>query len=355
MFNAVKIPSMEKYKLQDYDYEFPKELIAQLPAEKRDASRMLVLDKTTGGITHSYFKSITEYFSPGDCVVINNTRVLPANINGRSEKNNAAISILVLEHLSGSRWEVLMKNSRRVNEGDSVIFDGGIRLTVIKKMGRGVEVEFNFDKNELIKKLKISGSMPLPPYIKNDVKNIMHNERYQTVYASEDGAKAAPTAGLHFTPDILSALVNKGVSIAPVTLHVGIGTFASIESEDIREHTMHSEQIEVSPDSADKINSARSSGKKITAVGTTSMRTLECVSDDGGKIRAFSGSTGIYIYPGYRFKAVDMLLTNFHLPRTSLLVLVSAFGGYEKIRKTYAEAVRKKYRLFSYGDAMLIK
>jgi S-adenosylmethionine:tRNA ribosyltransferase-isomerase len=346
---------MENYKLEDYDYEFPKELIAQHPVEKRDSSRMLVLDRASGSIKHSVFKSITGYLSPGDCVVINNTRVLPANIEGRSEKNNAAISILVLEHLSGCRWEVLMKNSRRVNEGDGVAFSGGIRLTLVKKKGRTVEVEFNFDRDELIKKLKISGSMPLPPYIKNDLKNKIHRERYQTVYASEDGAKAAPTAGLHFTPDIISELEKKGVNIAPVTLHVGIGTFASIEADDIREHKMHSETIEITGNSADKINAARSSGKKIAAVGTTSMRTIESAGDDKGKIKAFSGETGIYIYPGYRFKAVDMLLTNFHLPHTSLLVLVSAFGGYDNIRKAYAEAIREKYRLFSYGDAMLIK
>jgi S-adenosylmethionine:tRNA ribosyltransferase-isomerase len=346
---------MEKFDLKDYDYGFPKELIAQSPAEKRGSSRMMVLDRKNGAIKNSLFSSITDFFSPGDCIVINNTRVLPANIEGFSGKNKSRISILVLEHLSGNCWEVLMKNSRRVEEGDSVEFDGGIKLIVKKKKGRSVEVEFNFGKDELIKKLKISGSMPLPPYIKNDLKNRIHRERYQTVYASEDGAKAAPTAGLHFTPEILSKLENNGVEIAPVTLHVGIGTFASIESSDIREHRIHSETMEVSPGSAQKINLARASGKKITAVGTTSMRVLESVCGENGVIKNFSGSTDIYIYPGYKFKAVDMLLTNFHLPKTSLLVLVSAFGGYDNIKKAYAEAIREKYRLFSYGDAMLIK
>jgi S-adenosylmethionine:tRNA ribosyltransferase-isomerase len=346
---------MEKFDLKDYDYEFPKELIAQTPAEKRGSSRMLVLDRKNGAIGHSVFGSIAGFFSPGDCLVINNTRVLPANIEGFSGKNNSRISILVLEHLSGNRWEVLMKNSRRVEEGDAVAFDGGITLVVKKKKGRSVEVEFNYEKEELIKKLKISGSMPLPPYIKDDLKNRIHRERYQTVYASEDGAKAAPTAGLHFTPEILSELENRGVMIAPVTLHVGIGTFASIESSDIREHRIHSETVEVSGASAKKINLARASGKKVTAVGTTSMRVLESVCGDDGAVKSFSGSTDIYIYPGHKFRAVDMLLTNFHLPKTSLLVLVSAFGGYENIKKAYAEAIREKYRLFSYGDAMLIK
>jgi S-adenosylmethionine:tRNA ribosyltransferase-isomerase len=346
---------MENFSLKDYDYEFPRELIAQAPVEKRGTSRMMVVDKKSGAITHSQFGAVVDHFSPGDCVVINDTRVLPANIEGRSAKNNSRISILVLEHLSGGNWEVLMKNSRRVEPGDSVIFPGGISLEVIEKIGRSVVVKFNMGRDELIEKLKITGFMPLPPYIKNDVKNIMHRDRYQTVYASKDGAKAAPTAGLHFTPAIISELEKKGVVIAPVTLHVGIGTFASIENDDIRDHTMHSEIFDVCEESAEKINSARREGKKIAAVGTTSMRVLESVCGQDGMIKSGGGSTGIYIYPGFKFRAVDILLTNFHLPRTSLLVLVSAFGGYDNIKKAYETAIHEKYRLFSYGDAMLIK
>jgi S-adenosylmethionine:tRNA ribosyltransferase-isomerase len=342
------------YRLSNYDYTFPKELIAQQPLVDRSASKLMILDRLAGSVTHSRFSSITDYFEPGDCLVINDTKVIPANIEGKTEKKGSAVSVLILDNLGGNIWDVLMKNSRRVNEGDYCIFAGGIRLKVIKKKGRLVEAEFNFNTVELIKQLWKFGSMPLPPYIKDDVKNTKHRERYQTVYAENQGAVAAPTAGLHFTPEIFSALKAKGVITAPVTLHVGLGTFESISEEDIRLHHMHSEHYDVSPGSALAINTVKKSGKKIIAVGTTSMRVLEAAANVDGGISAGSGSTSIYIYPGYTFRIVDRLITNFHLPKTSLLALVSAFAGLENIRKAYAEAIAEKYRLFSYGDSMFI-
>ena len=342
------------YKLSNYDYSFPKELIAQQPLQDRSSSRLMVLDRANGAITNSMFPSITGYFAPGDCLVINDTKVIPANLDGKTEKNGSAISVLILDNLRGNVWDVLMKNSRRVEEGDYVAFDGSIRLKVLKKKGRLVEAEFNLGQQELINKLWDVGSMPLPPYIKDDIKNSKHRDRYQTVYAENQGAVAAPTAGLHFTAEVFSALKAKSVVIAPVTLHVGLGTFESICEEDIRLHKMHSENYEVSPETAAAVNSAKKAGKKITAVGTTSMRVLEAASEAGGGLLPGKGSTSIYIYPGYKFRTVDRLVTNFHLPKTSLLALVSAFAGLDNIRRAYAAAIREKYRLFSYGDSMII-
>jgi S-adenosylmethionine:tRNA ribosyltransferase-isomerase len=314
----------------------------------------MVLNRESGEIKHSHFSSVTGYFAPGDCLVINDTKVIPANLDGKTEKTGSAISVLVLDNLKGNVWDVLMKNSRRVDEGDFVLFDGQIRLRVVKKKGRLVEAEFNLKPDELIKKLWDFGSMPLPPYIKDDAKNAKHRERYQTVYAENQGAVAAPTAGLHFTPDMFSSLREKGVIIAPVTLHVGLGTFESISEEDIRTHRMHSENYEVSGKTAAAVNTAKTAGKKIFTVGTTSMRVLEAATSPGDGLIPGKGSTSIYIYPGYKFKTVDRLITNFHLPKTSLLALVSAFAGLENIRRAYAAAIAEKYRLFSYGDSMLI-
>jgi S-adenosylmethionine:tRNA ribosyltransferase-isomerase len=344
-----------KFSLSDYDYVFPKELIAQTPLEDRSSSRLMILDRKTGEFIHSVFSHITEMINKGDCLVVNDTKVIPANLDGRSEKSGAAIGILVLDHIKDNIWDVIMKNSKRVDEGGYVIFDDGIKLKVLKKKGKLVEAEFNFGPKELVEKLWRLGTMPLPPYIKEDIKNLKHRNRYQTVYAKIEGARAAPTAGLHFTNEIMGTLKEKGVHFAPVTLHVGLGTFESVSAEDIREHKMHSEYYEISGESAEIINRTKSSGGRVIAVGTTSMRVLESVSDDAGKVSAMRGSTDKYIYPGYRFKIVDCMITNFHLPRTSLLVLVSAFAGYAAIRRAYAEAIMEKYRLFSYGDSMFIK
>ena len=343
------------FSLSNYDYDFPKELIAQTPLTDRAASRLMVLDRASGSITHAVFGSMIDYINPGDCLVINDTRVIPANLEGKSEKRGAAVSILILDNLNGNTWDVLMKNSRRVDEGDYVLFSEGIRLKVIRKKGRLVEGEFNYAPDELIAKLWKAGTMPLPPYIKEEIRDDKHRERYQTVYAQKSGAVAAPTAGLHFTPAILSSLEAKGVKIAPVTLHVGLGTFESISEDDIRGHKMHSENFEVTQASAAVINEAKKNGNKIIAVGTTSMRVLESSTTPQGIVEAQKGATSIYIYPGYDFKIVDRMITNFHLPKTSLLALVSAFAGMEHIKAAYAAAVKEKYRLFSYGDSMLIK
>lgn len=342
------------YRLKNYDYSFPRDLIAQEPLKDRSDSRLMVLDRKTNSIKHDNFKSIAGYLNPGDCLVVNDTKVLPASLEGKSEKKGSPIGILILENLHGNIWDVLMKNSRRVGESDTVLFDEGIRFKIIKKKGKIVEAECNFGPKELVEKLWKAGSMPLPPYIKEEIKNIKHHERYQTVYAKNQGAVAAPTAGLHFTDDVLALLAAKGVKIARITLHVGLGTFESIEEEDIRLHKMHSENFEVTGPAAGIINAAKASGKKIIAVGTTSMRVLETASTAGGILMPQKGSTSIYIYPGYSFKIVDHLITNFHLPKTSLLALVSAFASIENIKTCYAAAVKEKYRLFSYGDSMLI-
>lgn len=343
------------FSLSNYDYDFPKELIAQTPLADRSASRLMVLDRKSGAITHAVFNSITDYMEPGDCLVVNDTRVIPANLEGKTEKSGAAVSILILDNLHGNTWDVLMKNSRRVDEGGYAVFGEGIRLKVVKKKGRLVEAEFNYAPEELIGKLWKAGTMPLPPYIKEEIRNEKHRERYQTVYAEKSGAVAAPTAGLHFTPEILVRLKAKGVMIAPVTLHVGLGTFESISEDDIRLHKMHSENFEVSAASAAMVNSAKKSGKKIIAVGTTSMRVLESASTPAGELVPQKGSTSIYIYPGYDFRIVDRMITNFHLPKTSLLALVSAFAGTDNIKAAYAAAIAGRYRLFSYGDSMFIK
>jgi S-adenosylmethionine:tRNA ribosyltransferase-isomerase len=300
------------------------------------------------------FTSVINYINPGDCLVVNDTKVIPANLEGKSEKKGSSISILILDNLHGNIWDVLMKNSRRVDEDDFVLFDEGIRLKVIKKKGKLVEAEFNFSPEELLIKLWRAGSMPLPPYIKEEIKNQKHRERYQTVYAANEGAKAAPTAGLHFTDEVMSKLKSKGVKIAPITLHVGLGTFESISENDIRLHKMHSENYEVSESSAEVINNTKKNGNNIIAVGTTSMRVLEAACAPNGELIPQKNSTSIYIYPGYSFKMVDRLITNFHLPKTSLLSLVTAFAGMDNIKAAYAEAIKEKYRLFSYGDSMFI-
>ncbi|MCE5301300.1 MAG: tRNA preQ1(34) S-adenosylmethionine ribosyltransferase-isomerase QueA [Spirochaetia bacterium] len=346
---------MEKtYSLDSYDFHFPKELIAQEPLQDRSSSRLMTVDRVSGKISHMKFTDIAGLMNAGDCLVINDTRVIPANLEGTSAKTGAVISVLVLDNISGNRWNVLMKNSRRLSAGDAVLFPGGINLTLVKKKGRIVEAEFNCPPGELTRRLWQAGTMPLPPYIKNNPRGENHRSRYQTVYAEKDGAKAAPTAGLHFTPEIISGLMQKGVMTPRVTLHVGLGTFESIETADIRDHHMHSEFIEITEESAAAINSCRSKGGRIIAVGTTTMRTLESSVTGGGIIMPCRKDTSIFIYPGHKFNAVDAMITNFHQPRTSLFVLVCAFAGYDLMHRAYSEAIKERYRLFSYGDAMMI-
>ena len=340
------------YNLSNYDYTVPQDLIAQRPLEIRDASRLLVLDRKTGGITHDRFQNIAGYFEPGDCIVLNDTKVLPARLFGKTEKTGAGIEILVLERKRGTVWDVMMKNSRRVNEGARIIFPGGLELTVLKKHGKIVEAEFNMKEKEVNKVLLLSGHAPLPPYIKEDADGIIHRSRYQTIYAEAEGARAAPTAGLHFTEALLKKIQKKKVRKAFVTLHVGIGTFEAVTEKDIREHIMHEEFFRISGKSAGIINSVKG---KVAAVGTTALRALESAADTGGKIRAKTGYTGLYLFPGSEFRRTDMLITNFHMPRTSLFILICAFAGIENTKKAYNEAIKEHYRLYSYGDAMLIR
>lgn len=338
------------FDLSNYDYKVPEALIAQEPLKRRDHSRLLVLERRTGKITHDYFYNIAKYFTSGDCLVLNNTKVIPARLFGRTEKTGAGIEILILDRKADRTWEVMMKNSRRVKEGDVIIFPDGIKTKIMKKTGKTVEVEFNLSETELKKKLWKSGVVPLPPYIKKGALQESHKNRYQTVYAEHEGAKAAPTAGLHFTEKLLKEISKKGVKTAHVTLHVGMGTFEAITEEDIRKHKMHEEEYTVDEQNAKLINETTG---RIIAVGTTSLRVIESAVKNN-KMQAVHAKTGIYIYPGYEFNKTDVLVTNFHLPRTSLLALVSAFAGIDIIKKTYDTAIREKYRFFSYGDAMLI-
>jgi S-adenosylmethionine:tRNA ribosyltransferase-isomerase len=341
------------FDISNYDYKVPQELIAQAPIEKRDESRLLVLDRKTGAIEHDRFFNLANYIDAGDCVVVNNTKVIPAALYGRKQSGSARLSLLLLDHLGGRRWSVLMKNSRRVAAGSVVIFADNVELRVIEKNGKRVEVEFNLDHDGLLSALRDIGVMPLPQYIREDIMGKKHMTRYQTIYAAVEGAKAAPTAGLHFTKEVFGSLRQKGASTAEVTLHVGLGTFEAVEERDIRKHVMHEEYFSVTQSAADKINAARDSGGRVIACGTTSLRTLES-SFTGGCVRAGGGRTSIYIYPGYEFKAVSALITNFHLPKTTLLALVYAFGGVSRVKNAYSEAIKQKYRFYSYGDAMLI-
>ncbi|MEI7640521.1 MAG: tRNA preQ1(34) S-adenosylmethionine ribosyltransferase-isomerase QueA [bacterium] len=341
----------KKYDIHTYNYDLPEALIAQTPLEKRDASRLLILDKDTGTIRHKHFFDILDYLEAGDCLVMNDTRVIPARIYGYKEKTEAKIEILILEKIDAYLWEVMMKNSKRIKQDECIIFPEGITFTVKEKTGKTVLGTFNCEETELIKRLWKCGVMPLPPYIKEDVKGIKHKTRYQTVFAEKEGAKAAPTAGLHMTPDLLAKLSKKSIKTALITLHVGLGTFEPVMETDIREHKIHAERFEITKTAADTINSA----KRVIALGTTSLRALETAADEKGKIKPGAGLTSIYIYPGYKFKCVNRLITNFHLPESSLLFLVSAFAGTHNILNAYKEAVKEKYRFFSYGDAMFIK
>ncbi|WP_127494548.1 tRNA preQ1(34) S-adenosylmethionine ribosyltransferase-isomerase QueA [Paenibacillus glycanilyticus] len=342
-----------------FDFELPEHLIAQTPLADRTASRLLALNKETGEIAHRTFKDLAEYMKAGDVLVLNNTRVIPARLTGVKPDTGAKIELLLLKQLEGDRWETLAKPAKRIKVGSELWFgDNGSGEPLLRAVvedegdmgGRTIRFQYEGIFQELLDRL---GEMPLPPYIKE---RLEERERYQTVYAKHEGSAAAPTAGLHFTKEFLQQLVDKGVKLAYITLHVGLGTFRPMSVDKVEEHEMHSEYYELDEQNAEIINEAKSSGARIIAVGTTSSRTLETVAArfEGGSIEACNGWTDIFIFPGYDFKLVDALLTNFHLPKSTLVMLVSALAGRDAIMKAYGEAVREEYRFFSFGDAMFI-
>ena len=338
-------------KTQDFYYDLPEELIAQTPLQQRDSSRLLVLDKNSGELQHRHFFDIIDFLHPGDCLVLNNSRVLPARLIGH-RPTGGAVEVLLLRDLGDKKWECLCKPGRKMQVGNQVIFgDGELTATVceIREDGNRV-VEFHYE-GIFLEVLERLGKMPLPPYIKAELAD---QERYQTVYSKEVGSAAAPTAGLHFTQELLEKVRNKGVKTAFVTLHVGLGTFRPVKAEEITEHHMHSELCMISQDTADVLNETKRNGGRIVCVGTTSCRTLESLVNEDGTFCASSKWTEIFIYPGYKFKAMDALITNFHLPESTLVMLVSAFAGRESVLHAYDEAVKERYRFFSFGDAMFI-
>ena len=342
-----------KMEVKDFWYDLPQELIAQDPLEDRSSSRLLVLDKDTGEITHKHFYDIIDYLDEGDCLVLNETKVIPARLMGVKKDTGAVVEILLLKRKSKTVWECLVKPGKKCRVGAVIEFGEGL-LTgtvsdIVEEGNRIIEFEFDGIFEEILDKL---GTMPLPPYITHTLKD---RNRYQTVYAKNDGSAAAPTAGLHFTKELLKDIEDKGVKLAKVTLHVGLGTFRPVKVSDVRQHHMHSEFFQVSKEAADIINSTRANGKRVICVGTTSTRTVESASDDKGYLKEKSGWTDIFIYPGYKFKVSDALITNFHLPESTLVMLVSALAGREKVLHAYEEAVKEKYRFFSFGDAMFIK
>ena len=338
-------------KVSDFNYELPEELIAQVPLEKRDESRLMVLDRDKQTIEHKKFKDIIDYLEPGDCLVRNNTKVIPARIYGKKE-TGAHVEFLLLNNIEGDIWESIVRPGNKLHVGTKVIFgDGLLTADILEIMPGGTrKVEFHYKGifNEILDKI---GLMPLPPYIHEELKD---NDRYQTVYAKYEGSAAAPTAGLHFTPELLQKIQDKGVKIANVTLHVGIGTFRPVKEDEVEKHQMHSEHYYIKKEDVEKINQTKKEGKRIIAVGTTSCRVLETIADENGMVKETEGDTQIFIYPGYKFKCLDGLITNFHLPQSTLLMLVSALAGKDFIMKAYNEAVKEKYRFFSFGDAMFI-
>lgn len=344
---------MNILKVDLFDFHLPEELIAQTPLEHRDASRLMVLNKETGNVKHHMFHDLLDYVQEGDCLVLNDTRVLPARLFGTKEDTGANIEVLLLKQTQGDTWETLVKPAKRVKEGTVISFGDG-RLTAVCKETSdqgGRLLEFNYEGifYEVLEQL---GEMPLPPYIKERLDD---QERYQTVFAREQGSAAAPTAGLHFTEEMLEQLKTKGVHIAFLTLHVGLGTFRPVSVDDLEEHDMHAEFYQVSEGTAALLNSVREKGGRIISVGTTSTRTLETIATEhNGKFVASSGWTNIFIFPGYEFKAIDGMITNFHLPKSTLIMLVSALAGRENVISAYEQAVAEKYRFFSFGDAMLI-
>lgn len=339
-------------KKQDFYYELPEELIAQDPLADRSSSRLLVLDRQSGAVSHHVFTEAADYLQKGDCLVINDTKVIPARLIGSKVGTDAKIEILLLKRKEDHIWETLVKPGKKVRPGTKISFGDGILvgevLEIVEEGNRLVRFSYEGIFEEILDQL---GQMPLPPYITHQ---LQERERYNTVYAVHDGSAAAPTAGLHFTQELLQEIEEKGVDIARVTLHVGLGTFRPVKVEEITDHHMHSEFYQISEEAAEKINRAKAGSGRIICVGTTSCRTIESAADENGQIRAGSGWTEIFIYPGYRFKVLDGLITNFHLPESTLIMLVSALAGREHVMKAYEEAVEKRYRFFSFGDAMLV-
>lgn len=340
-------------KTDDFDYYLPENLIAQTPLKDRSSSKLMVLDKNTGAITHEVFHNIVDYLVPGDVLVLNDTKVLPARLIGTKEETNATIEVLLLKNIENDTWECLTKPAKRIKEGTIISFgDGLLKAKCLKQADEGIrELQFIYDGifYEILDKL---GSMPLPPYIKEKLQD---KDRYQTVYAKNIGSAAAPTAGLHFTKELLNQIKDKGVTICYLTLHVGLGTFRPVNVEDVTTHKMHSEFYRLSEETANILTEAKKNHHRIISVGTTSTRTLETVMQKYGEFKECSGWTDIFIYPGFKFQAIDALITNFHLPKSTLIMLVSAFASKEIILKAYEEAVKNNYRFFSFGDAMFIK
>lgn len=338
--------------VKDFYYELPEELIAQDPLEDRSSSRLMLLDKKTGEIEHKVFRDIVDYLNPGDCLVINNTKVIPARLYGVKEGTEAKIEILLLKRKENDVWETLVKPGKKCKVGTWISFGDGILrgevIDIVEEGNRLIQFHYEGIFEEILDRL---GQMPLPPYITHQLQD---KNRYQTVYAKYDGSAAAPTAGLHFTPELLQQVRDKGVQIAEVTLHVGLGTFRPVKETDVLKHHMHSEFYRIEQEEADKINAAKESGHRVIAVGTTSTRTMEAAADESGRLSACSGWTEIFIYPGYQFKVIDALITNFHLPESTLVMLVSALAGREHVLSAYETAVQEKYRFFSFGDAMFI-
>ncbi len=347
--------------INDFDYELPEELIAQKPADKRDASRLLVVHRETGETEHKHFYDILEYLNEGDCLALNNSKVLPARLYGIKEGTGAKVEFLLIKRIDGDRWETMVRPGKRLKPGDSVMFseDPLLKADIIDYGNDGTRiVEFSYD-GIFLERLEEIGSMPLPPYIERQSEN-EDRDRYQTVYCREEGSVAAPTAGLHFTEELLEKARAKGVELAYVTLHVGIGTFRPVKCENIEDHSMHFEEYHIDEKTAEIINRAKAEGRRVISVGTTSTRTVESAAyfdeeKDCWQVRSGENSTGIFIYPGYEFRIIDSLITNFHLPKSTLLMLISALYDREKILEVYQEAIREKYRFFSYGDAMFIE
>lgn len=338
--------------LEDFDYYLPEEQIAQDPLEHRSDSRLMVLDKKTGELEHKHFYDICDYLKPGDCLVINNTKVIPARLIGEKEGTGGKVEVLLLTRKSDNTWETLVKPGKNARIGQKLSFGNGLLkaevIDIVEEGDRIIRFDFDGIFEEILDQL---GQMPLPPYITHQLKD---RNRYQTVYAKHEGSAAAPTAGLHFTKELLQEIRDMGVNIAEVTLHVGLGTFRPVKEENVLEHHMHTEYYKVTQEAADMINAAKASGNRVIAVGTTSTRTLEAAAEEDGTLREKSGWTDIFIYPGYKFKVIDCLITNFHLPKSTLIMLVSALASRERILAAYNEAVKEGYRFFSFGDAMFI-
>ena len=344
---------MEQLLKKDFYFDLPEELIAQDPLTDRSSSRLLVLDKESGRVEHHIFKDIIHYLEPGDCLVLNNTKVIPARLIGHKEDTGAAIEVLLLKHLEDGTWETLVKPGKKARPGARIVFGDGLLTAevedIMEEGNRKIRFEYEGVFEEILDQL---GEMPLPPYITHKLQD---KNRYQTVYAKYEGSAAAPTAGLHFTPELLDALEKKGVKLAYVTLHVGLGTFRPVKEDNLLNHHMHTEYYQVSAEAAEMINSTKARGNRVICVGTTSCRTIESAADEKGHLEESSGDTSIFIYPGYHFNVLDGLITNFHLPESTLVMLVSALAGREHVLAAYEEAIKERYRFFSFGDAMFIR